>query len=180
MLEKILSEGTHANWVNDVISQHPEEVMCATVIKSLLNDIGEENWGVAGLLGIAHVLERFNSASANGTELLLVLDEMLSVARYIKQLNQKPELSWRRIKRLATVHIVICSIACSALIDPSKFALFELATVDNNGLSTIQNKLGSWDIGGCIANAIIMGSSTDRSFLEIMCDVFEFFFETSG
>lgn len=184
MLKNFLSEGTDADWVKDVISRHPEEVTCKTVIKSLLKDIEEENWGIAGLLAVAHVLERFESVlerfeSANQIlQCLLVLDEMLRVAQYIKQLNEKPELSWRRGKRVATVSMVICSIACSSLIDPSKFALFELATVDNSLLRGIQYELEL--IGNNIANAITEGlDGKSGSELENMCHKFDLFFETS-
>lgn len=179
MLKNFLSEGTDADWVKDVISRHPEEVTCEPVIKSLLKDIEEENWGVAGLLGVAYVLERIESVSANQIEqCLLVLDKMLRVAQYIKQFNEKPELSWRRGKRVATVSMVICSIACSSLIDPSKFALFELATVDNGRLRGIQDELEL--IGNNIANAITEGlDGKSGSELENMCYKFDLFFETS-
>lgn len=187
MLKNFLSEGTHANWVKDVISRHPEEVMCETVIKSLLKDIEEENLEnlfVAGLLGIAHVLERFDSVSANRTEWLLVLLKLLILAQNIKmldprwELDPELELSWRKIKRAATVLIVIYSIACSAVIDPSKLALFELSTLDNDWLRTIQKEL-EWSTY-LMDNARADGLGSQEGFwLEIMCDTFEFFFETS-
>lgn len=182
MLENFLSKGTDANWVKDVISQYPEEVPCETVIKSLLKDIEEKNWGLAGLLGVAHVLERFESVSANQKEkCLVVLDDMLGVAQYIKQLSQKPGL-WRRIKHAATVSIVIFSIVCSALIDPSKFALFDLATVDKYWLGRIESEI-DWAFGDNIAEVITDGpdglDALTASQSECMCNMLEMFFETS-
>lgn len=185
MLKNFLSEGTDANWVKDVISRHPAEVMGETVIKSLLKDIEEENLEnlfVAGLLGIAHVLERFDSVSANRTEWLLVLLDLWRLAQNIQMLDPgwecQWEESWRKIKRAATVLIVIYSIACSAAIDPSKLALFELSTLDNDWLRTIQRDL-EW-VSRLMHIATTESRDTEEGFwLEIMCDTFEFFFETS-
>lgn len=189
MLESFLSVGTDANWVKDVISRHPEEVMCETIIKSLLKDIEEENLGVACLLGIAHVLERFDSVSAQRTQWLFVLDKLFKVAQHIKRLDPRwqfdrgSEFSWTKIKRVATVWMVICSIACSTAIDPSKLALFELATIGNDWLRTIEAELDS-GIGYMTEHAMTEDPedcySEYGSRLKNMCDTFEFFFETSG
>jgi len=68
---------------------------------------------------VADVLERFQTVSANRIECLFVLDKMFRLAKYTRQLNQKPGL-WRKMKCVATAIIVASSIsAVLKLINPN-------------------------------------------------------------
>jgi len=91
----------------------------------LLRGIKEANWAVAGLLAVADALKRFQTVSANRIECLFVLDKMFRLAKYARQLNQKPGL-WRKIK-------------CCTQIDQSKFAWFDAAAVNKDRLEHQKN-----------------------------------------
>lgn len=120
-LKNFLSEGANDDCVKHVISPHSEDDACRTTIKSVLKDIEEAEWAVAGLLAVAELLERTETVpNYNRIDWLLVVDEMFRLAQYCKQFNQKDEL-WRRMKCGAIVVILRYSIDCCALIDPSKF-----------------------------------------------------------
>jgi len=125
----------------DVISGHPEEKDKRTsVIHSLPKSIKEANWAVAGLLEVADVLERFQTVSANRIECLFVLDKLFRLAKYTRQLNQKPGL-WRKMKCVATAIIVASSIKCCTQIDQSKFSLFDVAAVNKDRLDQAESQL---------------------------------------
>ena len=78
---------------------------CNTVIKSVLKEIEETEWVVAGLLRVADLLERLETVPSERIECLFVVDEMFRLAQYSNQFNQKAEL-WRWINCGAIAVIV--------------------------------------------------------------------------
>lgn len=92
--------------------------------QSLLKGIGQAHWATAGLLVVSNVLERFEAVSANREECLSLLDEMYNLAKYVKQLRERPRLKegMEDLIQEALEMIVKASIMCCVQINSSKFS----------------------------------------------------------
>lgn len=117
-LKEFLSEA--ANFVKDIV---PGDAI-KTVASGILQGMGMAHLATAGLVVVVSILERFDEVSANKSECLRFLREMIFLAKLVKQFKERCQLkeAMHDVIREATELIVESSIKCLAHMKSSKFS----------------------------------------------------------
>lgn len=136
-LKDLLSERIHVTNVKDVVPSDSK-----AIARNLLRDIGSAHWITASFLVVAEILERFEAISSNKTEFLSLLKGMITLAKELNQLKERPMLTNVMEDFIKGTELIVeASIACCRQMDSSKFSRFFSASVDKRELLKFNEKI---------------------------------------
>lgn len=144
-LREILSTGieevnklSSSKDVNDLSSE------TKTVIKDILKRIGQLHWATAVLLVVSTGLERFEAISENRDDCLFILKEMYLLAKYIKNLKNRPQLNNCMEDTINEgTDLLVEALMCTTQIDRSKVRMFFSTSSDRSKLDKFKNGIAT-------------------------------------